>query len=524
MQAIPTGDYEQVELYFSCSKLKDLDYVGKSDPQVRVFLQTNGQWGLVGQTETLQDNLNPTFKKTVLVDFIFETKQPLRFEVHDIDGPHKSEVIGTVETTVGDIMGARKQTLTLSLHNKSSKMTGTLNVKGDKTGSSRNVVFWQWSGVKLMNTDGWFGKSDPFLRFFKIRDGGDPLQVHETEFIKDNLNPIWKMCQVADDRLCSSNHSRPIRVECWDNSKSGKHNFIGTVDITLDELKGGKKDFVLSNPKKSNPGTLRLLSFSLEIKPSFIDYLRGGEQLNLVTAIDFTGSNGVPSQPNSLHFINPNGTTLNEYQRAIIEVGQIVLAYDTDKAVPVHGFGGKPHFPTLNQPAVSHCFPCSGNPANTSAVGLDGIMQAYMYAIKNVELSGPTYFNPIITEALKVASANLQAEADVYTILLILTDGEIHDMDATIETLVSASRLPMSIIIIGVGGADFTKMEILDGDTGNLKNSRGEKAARDFVQFVPFRKFEHDMSLLARHVLAEVPEQLVQFKALNGLKPRVAMM
>jgi len=34
-----------------------------------------------------------------------------------------------------------------------------------------------------------------------------------------------------------------------------------------------------------------------------MDFIRGGTELNLVTAIDFTGSNGVPSRPDSLHAI-----------------------------------------------------------------------------------------------------------------------------------------------------------------------------------------------------------------------------
>lgn len=48
--------------------------------------------------------------------------------------------------------------------------------------------------------------------------------------------------------------------------------------------------------------------------------------------------------------------------------------------------------------------------------------------------------------------------------LLILTDGEITDMDDTIKAIVDASFLPMSIIIVGIGSADFTNMEILDAD------------------------------------------------------------
>ena len=47
-----------------------------------------------------------------------------------------------------------------------------------------------------------------------------------------------------------------------------------------------------------------------------------------------------------------------------------------------------------------------------------------------------------------------------YTVLLILTDGIINDMGATIDSLVTASRLPLSVIIVGVGDAAFDQMEV----------------------------------------------------------------
>jgi len=75
-------------------------------------------------------------------------------------------------------------------------------------------------------------------------------------------------------------------------------------------------------------------------------------------------------------------------------------------------------------------------------------------------------------------------------VLLIITDGEITDMDQTLFTIVQASGLPMSIIVVGVGAADFTAMNILDGDEGVLKAPNGQRARRDIVQFVPFRQFE----------------------------------
>lgn len=78
-----------------------------------------------------------------------------------------------------------------------------------------------------------------------------------------------------------------------------------------------------------------------------------------------------------------------------------------------------------------------------------------------------------------------------YFTLLIITDGVISDMDETRDAVVQASKLPMSIIIIGVGNADFAAMEFLDGDASVLRSNTGEEAVRDIVQFVPFRDFRN---------------------------------
>ena len=78
------------------------------------------------------------------------------------------------------------------------------------------------------------------------------------------------------------------------------------------------------------------------------------------------------------------------------------------------------------------------------------------------------------------------------------------------DLVVANTDLPISVIIVGVGNADFANMERLDGDNG-LYNSKGQKAARDIVQFVPFRNFGNNHQLLAQEVLAELPTQVVQY-------------
>ena len=102
---------------------------------------------------------------------------------------------------------------------------------------------------------------------------------------------------------------------------------------------------------------------------------------------------------------------------------------------------------------------------------------------------------------------------------MILTDGIIEDIGDTIEELVEGSFLPLSVIIIGVGNADFSGMNILDADKNPLINSKGIMAARDLVQFVPFLKYEKNPDKLAKEVLAEIPRQIVEYYELNNLVP-----
>merc|ERR1712066_461211 len=126
-------------------------------------------------------------------------------------------------------------------------------------------------------------------------------------------------------------------------------------------------------------------------------------------------------------------------------------------------------------------------------------------------MGGPTNFSPVINQAAGLAASVPKGTA--YYVLLILTDGAITDMAETKDAIVRASSLPLSIIIVGVGNADFSAMDELDSDGKLMKsNLSGMTAQRDIVQFVPFRKFigsyggDFGMSnsRLAKEVLAEV--------------------
>jgi hypothetical protein len=151
--------------------------------------------------------------------------------------------------------------------------------------------------------------------------------------------------------------------------------------------------------------------------------------------------------------------------------------------------------------------------------GVNGIMDAYNKAVSTVVLHGPTNMANIINAAANSARQGGQTN---YQILLIITDGVISDFDATTAEIVKASDLPLSIIIVGVGPADFTDMDRLDNDEAPLM-FQGRKASRDIVQFVAFRDFQSgDPAILASKVLAEVPGQFTSYMRANRIKPQVA--
>ena len=93
-------------------------------------------------------------------------------------------------------------------------------------------------------------------------------------------------------------------------------------------------------------------------------------------------------------------------------------------------------------------------------------------------------------------------------------------MPQTIDAIVDAGRVPLSIVIVGVGDADFSNMDVLDADDEPLVSSKGKKMERDLVQFVSFKKFEDaHHSQLAAEILDEVPRQLCEWAEMNGIRP-----
>ncbi|VDI75783.1 Hypothetical predicted protein [Mytilus galloprovincialis] len=533
-QAPTCGPASKVELHIECQHLIKKDSTSKSDPCVAFFMFQQGTWNEIGRTENIQNCHDPKFANGFVVEYFFEEVQKIKFEVYDLDNATPKltddDFLGMLECNLAQVISKNPFHSPLKKKNgKDNMANSTITVRSEEVKEGGLMAYMSFSAKKLDNKD-FMGKSDPYIEISKGMPDGTWVVVHRTEVIKNTLNPTWRPFNLAANVMCGGDKNKDIKFDVFDYDNDGSHDLIGTFITTITAMSEAIKQpvsFPCINPKKKekkrsyeNSGIVHLTSFKLERNPSFLEFIYGGMQVNFTVGVDFTASNGDPKTANSLHYINPYQP--NEYQQAIQAVGAVCQDYDTDKMFPALGFGAQ----IPPEMKVSMEFALNFNATNPYCAGIQGILDAYTNCIQQIRLYGPTNVSPIIYHVARFAEAAQKEEATkgahAYFALLLLTDGVITDMDATRQAIVYCSGLPMSLIIVGVGNADFADMNFLDGDDGVLKGPNGQPAQRDIVQFVPFRDFKRASAAeLAKQVLAEVPQQVVKYYSMRKMLPNV---
>ncbi|KAF9973664.1 hypothetical protein BGZ73_003102 [Actinomortierella ambigua] len=516
---LPTS---KVELKVSCKGLANRDLTSFSDPQVFLFLEDSvGQWSKTpyAKTERIKDTLNPTFVQGLQIDYRFSVVQKLRFVVYDIDDKHSNsfsdqDFQGEVVTDLGSIISAAGGQLTLKLYHPKFKQLsqdrGKITIRAEELKESKRVFSLALKAKDLTKKGMFKTAPSAFVVIQRRNQNGTFSPVYKTPVVAHNDDPKWKPFNIKENILCNGDPHRELRFDVMSWKSTGTHTLIGSTPITTPaRLSQQSTPYIMPLPGIRDTTALIVESIKVHEPPSFVDFMRGGGAINLTVAIDFTQSNGDPSDPKSLHFRHPSGE--NDYTRAIRAVGTVLEAYDSDRRIPVYGFGGK----FGNE--VSFAFPLNGDHNHPEVVGVDGILNAYWQSMSRVQLWGPTNFSPMIRAACNIAK---QSEAQGgYSVLLILTDGAITDFVETMQAIRAASKLPLSIIIVGVGGADFGKMNLLDGDeeaesSVSLKN-------RDITQFVAARDYNpQNIHMLASALLQELPEQFMEYMSLNNKRPK----
>jgi hypothetical protein len=460
--------------------------------EIDVLLKTGNIDTFLGKTKEIQGN-NIDFMTSFSLNYYFEKEQTLTLIVNK--NRVKSDVINT---NVGKIMGSLGQREVISFHNKGNLTIQACNIKNDSYYAEINVTL----NINRSN------KIDPFYYFKRNISKGGNIQFvksYKSEVLICNSTHQYNFSQVTLETIAlnDNDYNKAFLIEVYDSKNMGIIGYQNIVLNQFNENNNHKQAYQLLTPNTNIPLTDCSIDIKVHLtkKYRFIDYLAGGLQISLIVGIDFTSSNKPITDTYSLHYINSNYH--NGYEKAILSCGNIVGYYDYDQKFPVFGYGAK----LPGSDLVDHCFPINFE-LDPNIYSIQNVLLAYRSCVQKIRMFGPTYFAPIIRQTINISKMN---NKNNYYILMILTDGQINDIQDTIDTVVEASYLNISIIIIGIGDGKFENMELLDADINPLKSSTGANAIRDIVQFVEFRVYENNGVILAEQVLEEVPTQIEEY-------------
>jgi hypothetical protein len=474
LRVVDGGPSQKVELFIFLKSNENAKF------EVELFQKINNYENNLGRSKAFEGT---TIDFMILFEltYYFEKEQELKLLLYKNSSPTEYKF------TLGKVMGSRGQNYIFKIENGEISVQGKASKKSEEKMVEMKICLETSDEKKL----------EPLFYLEREISSNVFTKVYRSERNEQKKTHNFEKVSIRSTFL-TDNLNNPFYIRFFNGSEQNK---VGYQKIILTETEPNNKyELVLLSENGEKLNEKLVYEITMKKLDRFIDYLRGGLQISLIIGIDFTGSNQYNESGANLHEIKPN--KLNGYEKAISSCGNIIGYYDYDQKFPVFGYGA-----TLpGSSRVDHCFPINFEKDPYIQL-IENILPVYRNCVSKISFDGPTNFSPIIEKSIEIVRENVNN----YYVLMILTDGQITDMRETMNHLVQASTLPLSLIIIGIGQGDFGKMNLLDADENPLVDESGIRAARDLVQFVKFSDHQNDGSRLAEAVLQEIPYQIEEY-------------
>ena len=452
-------------------------------------ISLDNEFNFIGQTEEYVDN-DLFFKKRFRMFYCFQKLQVIKVEI-DI-----AQNIQVVNTSLGNILGSKELFVELPFFYKGTQKDCSVIIRGVVVKDENKNSFITLNLITDLSS---LPYSDYFVVISNWHHPRRPQKVWKSPEIPGNETTFTAQMITMQD-LCLGDRKRKITIEFF-----GIYcGFVGKADrnlAQLDEAMMNKDKIPILNEEGQEMGFF-YISYTIEKISRFIDLIENGLQIKISFAIDYTNSNLAYTNPKSLHYIG-DPEKLNPYENCLRCFGELVGSYDFENKIAMLGFGGV--IPSTGE--TSHCFPVSLT-SNPYANGIEEAIKQYKNSLPKITLDGPTYFFPVFKENLTLLKEYEGCPTSIYHLLVIITDGTIHDLDEMKRQLIKNETSPISVCIVGVGDENFSKMYQLDCRTKPLEDKNGNKSNRDICQFVRYKDFRDRPDKLTETMLMIIPSQV----------------
>uniref|UniRef100_A0A914KR50 VWFA domain-containing protein n=1 Tax=Meloidogyne incognita TaxID=6306 RepID=A0A914KR50_MELIC len=428
----------------------------------------------IGQTETIS-SLNPKFERNVVFVFRLDLEQQIRLILYSVD--HKTEVIQRK-------IGQSNFNLFSILHGVSESLQIPLIL--DQEIKSTQPSFIQCSVSQPGNCGVNSGTVFQFIGHNMDNSGLIPSPYFLLELVP--TNNVEESSPLPGDQLIGQ-------------AFTTFYQLIGMNSVKF-LLRTGHKN------KDQNP-SIELVRVSNEPVPSLINLIKSGHQFYSTIAIDFTSNNGGPNSSDSLHFIHPHIS--NAYTHVLEGVSTTFSRIDKLRRIALLGFGAK--LPPSFQ--FSNLFALNSNLDSPWLRSTPDILNCY----KNFSLSllpfAPTQYSQVIHYVIKLAKVAQKAQASIHFSLIILTNGQLRDPSDTIDTIVEASFLPISIFFVSIGNNSHptgeTNLRRLCSPT--IKSTKNIPLQRETASLI-----SGNYPVLTQQLIQTMSRQLILYRLFNSQK------
>mmetsp|Transcript_8677 Transcript_8677/g.12808 ORF Transcript_8677/g.12808 Transcript_8677/m.12808 type:complete len:283 (+) Transcript_8677:63-911(+) len=223
----------EFQLSLHAKDLEDKQLFGKSDPFALIrIVRGDEEPEELGRTEVIRNTLDPRWLKTFIIDYDEEVPTAITVTIYDKEEDSEKKM-GSALFDIGAIVEDG------GVKGKRLRPGGTLYVRVAETWDAGELIL-MLRGIKLRNVEGFFAKADPFYEIHREEDG-DWILVYRSEFIKNNLSPLWNEKKMELSELCNGDFDHPIKISVFDHEGDGDHKFIGSIETTVSEIVGAKK-------------------------------------------------------------------------------------------------------------------------------------------------------------------------------------------------------------------------------------------------------------------------------------------